>query len=153
MSTNNTLNDITPPDGGGGVVDIESIQPTIRDDNDNVVQPVYVETVRKRQDSDNATHTTLCGETTVEAVGEKELSVTIEGIVLLDQLEELKQMQPAERTITLIDNEGVNRGINFDRLTYEEKDELGRGSYRLNGTLVTQPAFEFQLQTVDDSQD
>lgn len=132
---------------------IQSIQPTITDEEGREVTPVYVETLRKVAENDNATHRTLCGETQVEAIGERDLSVTIEGILLLDQLSTLREMRPATNALTVIDDEGTHRNINFSRLTTEQKDELNKGRYRLNGVPVTQPAFEFQLQTVDDQQD
>jgi len=156
MSGNATLNsirDIQFGGSGGGPADIESIQPVIRDEAGREVEPVYVETLRKVTENDNAKHRTLCGETQIEAVGERDLSVTIEGILLLDQLATLREMRPATNALTVIDDEGAHRNINFSRLTTEQKDELNNGRYRLNGTSVTQPAFEFQLQTVDDQQE
>lgn len=153
MSSNGSFEDIDDgTGGGGGPRDIESIQPVITDEEGREVKPVYVETLRKVAENDNAKHRTLCGETQIEAVGERDLSVTIEGILLLDQLATLREMRPATNALTVIDDEGTHRGINFSRLTTEQKDELNKGRYRFNGTPVTQPAFEFQLQTVDDQQ-
>jgi len=142
---------------GGGSQPIEldtinSISPTIRDETGREVTPVYTESLRGKSDNDNRVHKTLCGQTNVEAVGEDGWQVTLEGLVLKEQLETLFAMRPSNNEITVISDARVHRDVEFDRFIYEQRDELNTGQFRYRGNEVEQPLFRYQLQSKDDDQ-
>lgn len=127
------------------------VEPTLVGPNGTEVTPVFTETLRGTTQNDNVVHKTLCGDTTVEPVGEDEWRVTMEGLVLKEQLQELFEMRPAGNEIDVVTEARTHRDVNFDRFTYEQNDELNKGNFSYNGRNVTQPLFRFQLQTQDDN--
>ena len=143
----------------GSSIHIEDIQddvisPTLikrfdGDENQDEIEvtPVYTETFRATTENDNVNHRTLCGQSHVEPIGEGEWHVTIEGVVIKDQLEKLKEMRPAEGEIKII-SEGLNDvRVEFDRFVFEQTDDMNTMQVRHDGEEKLQPAFTFQLQT------
>lgn len=131
----------------------DQLQPTLVGPEGREVTPIYTETFRATTENDNKVHKTLCGESKVEAIGEDEWRITIEGLVITEQLEELIEMRPADNEIKVIGPvEGVTTypDVSFDRFTYEHTDELNKGTFSFEGEEVLRQLFEFQLQTQDD---
>jgi len=146
--------DPDPPDPPGvgdeqiAIVD-ELIQPTLIDRESGIeITPVYTETFRATTENDNRNHTTLCGQSYVEPVGEGEWHVTIEGQVIKDQLMQLHEMRPAEGEIKVI-AEGFPDDVivTFDRFTFEQTDDHNTAVFEHEGVTKRQPVFDFQLQT------
>jgi hypothetical protein len=153
MSTND--NGLVVTSGDTTTVELttlNSIEPTIRDTEGREVTPAYTATLRGKTDNQNITHKSLCGQTETESVGEDEWNVTMEGLVLKEQLDTLFEMRPASNKITIVGDARTHRNIDFDRFIYEQRDELNTGQFVYEGREVEQPLFDFQLQTRDDDQ-
>lgn len=136
-----------------GVSDL--IKPTIIGPEGREVQPVYTEEIEVVTDNDTRVHKSLCGDTKVEGIGEDEWNVTIEGIVIEDQLKDLIEMRPADNEIKVIIGPKGERAptyddVVFDRFVYRQTDEMNVGQFEYDGQQVVQPIYEFQLQTQDD---
>ncbi|MDB9247446.1 hypothetical protein PN419_00295 [Halorubrum ezzemoulense] len=130
---------------------VSTVEPTLVGPEGTEVTPVFTERLRGTSTNDTVVHKSLCGQTAVEGVGEDEWRVTIEGIVLKRQFDKLVDMRPADNEIKVIGEAATHTGVTFDRFTYEQNDELNEGSFTYQGREVTEPLFEFQLQTQDDS--
>ena len=126
------------------------VAPTVIGAEGTEVTPVYTETFRATTQNDTLVHKTLCGETQIEAVGEDEWRITLEGLVLKRQLEDLFAMRPANNQVTVIGEARAHRNVTFDRFTYEQTDEHNVGEFDIDGNRVEEPLFRFQLQTQDD---
>lgn len=126
------------------------VTPKVNGPDGTEVVPVYTETFRATTQNDTLVHKTLCGETEIEAIGEDEWRITLEGLVLKSQLQDLFAMRPANNELTVIGEARVHRGVTFDRFTYEQTDEHNVGEFDVDGSRVQEPLFRFQLQTQDD---
>lgn len=154
MSANNNGNRFSRFDPDDDAV------PTIVGPGGTRVTPVYTEKLSATTQNDSRVHQTLCGQTYVEGIGETEWRVTLEGLVIKDQLIDLFDMRPADNEITVIGEARVHENVTFDRFTYEQNDELGRGKFEYDisaagdGSAVQEvesPLFSFQLQTEGDT--
>lgn len=139
--------------GGGSdaieLTDQGTVTPTIKGDVNGTeieVTPVYTKEVEGTINSNDEDHTTLCGETQVEKNGDRNWRITIQGVVLKQQLERLKTLRPTDEAVRVITG-GHTGDVVFDQFTWTQKDEMNQGQFTLNGTEVTEPIFTFQLQT------
>lgn len=112
------------------------------------VEPVYTETVRAQTENDNVQHKSLCGETENEEIGEGEWRITIEGMVLKSQLQQLIDMRPAGQDMKVVTEGKTFNEVDFDTFIWEQEDEDNYAEFDDR----IEPVFQFQLQTTDDDE-
>lgn len=134
---------------------VGDVRPTIESrESDDSVTPVYTESYEAVTENDTERHQSLCGETTVEPIGEYEWRITISGIVVESQLKSLIEMRPAGTAVDVVTNVQTHEAVNFDRFRYKQKDEYQRGNFTHpeTGEDIVERVYTFSLQTQDDDQ-
>jgi len=126
-----------------------TIQPRISQ-GDKAVTPVFVEEMGGTRSGNTTSHTSLCGETTTEKNGDSAERVTVEGVLLKEQYETLKSMQPTDQSVKVV-SDGFTGTTKFDRFSWTQKHDLNSGDFEVDGEELSGPIFTFQLQSREES--
>jgi len=91
---------------------------------------------------------TVCGNVIQNQVGDKGWRIVIEGVMTLDQLENLRRMRD-QNTVSVQTQEFGKLNVVFDQLNVTRSNKTDSGDFpEYNG-----PFIEFQLQTKEDQQE